>query len=129
LAAIVAEGTEKIEQFISPILQEKDPLQLIHRTIDLPATIIKNEKQFWALQYTLKTQNAKYAQVFNETEYLNPLLQAVLQAFNDLNYTQPQQETEYLFVVLHGLTSVLLSPTGEVQGPALIQFIKGKYGS
>ncbi len=127
LAAIVSSGTEKIRQVIQPILATDNPLEVIYKVIDLPFEMIKKEKEFWTLQYNLKTQSKKYAKVFQDSNYLLPLSAAVQNAFVKLKYNNPAQETLYLFTVLNGLTASLLSQSNEKENKQLIKFIKQKY--
>lgn len=129
LAAIVSNGTEKIRQFVQTILNKDNPLEVIYNVIDLPSEMIKKEKEFWTLQYNLKTQSKKYAKVFQDSNYLLPLSAAVQNALVTLKYNNPAQETLYLFTVLNGLTALLLSESDENQNQnqQFIQFIKQKY--
>jgi AcrR family transcriptional regulator len=127
LGAIMTKGTEKIKQFTKGILQLKNPVQLIHKVIDLPVEMIQQEKEFWMLQHNLKTQSKKYAKFFQDSNTLQPLTAAVQDAFIKLNYENPAQETMYLFTVLNGLTTVLLSEADEKQHRQLVKFIKHKF--
>jgi AcrR family transcriptional regulator len=127
LAAVMEVGLEKIKLFIQPVLEEKLPRQVIQQVIALPLHIIRKEREFWSLQHTLKVQNQKYAQVFKQSQYLEPLALAVSRAFTELQYEHPQRETEYLFLILNGLTDFLLASPDLEQGEVLLQFIKEKY--
>ena len=100
---------------------------MLSRTIDLPLTLISEEREFWTLQFILK-YNSKYAAALKaESDYYGTLIAALGQAFATLGYEQPQRETELLILLLEGFGSSLLMSGDSTDPSALVQFIKSKY--
>ena len=127
LNAIIADGQARIKRLADRIAQETDPKNVLARTIDLPLTLINEEREFWTLQFILK-HNSKYAAAPKaEGDYYSTLGGAVRRAFVTLGYAQPERETELLVLLLEGFGSSLLTQGDSTDPTALVQFIKSKY--
>ena len=127
LRALIADGQARVQVLMDRIAQETDPKRIIARTIDLPLTLISEEREFWTLQFILK-YNSKYAAALKaESDYYGTLVGAVTQAFATLGYAQPEHETELLILLLEGFGSNLLVQSDSVNPSATVQFIKSKY--
>ena len=127
LRALIADGQARVQVFMDRIAQETDPKKVLSRTIDLPLTLISEEREFWTLQFILK-YNSKYAAALKaESDYYGTLIAALGQAFATLGYEQPQRETELLILLLEGFGSSLLMSGDSTDPSALVQFIKSKY--
>lgn len=123
LKAIIEEGYQRLKSTFANIVLESDPKKLLSKTIEMPFTVIKEEHEFWKLQFTLKWQNpALYQRVS-----LEPVTAAIANAFKKLNYNQPELEAEVLMIMIDGLASALLKGnlTDEKE---VMNFIKSKYG-
>ncbi len=127
LRALIADGQARVQVLMDRIAQETDPKKVLSRTIDLPLTLINEEREFWTLQFILK-YNSKYAAALKaESDYYGTLIAALGQAFTTLGYEQPQRETELLILLLEGFGSNLLVSGDSTDPTALVQFIKSKY--
>lgn len=127
LKALIADGQARVQRLMDRIAQETDSKRILARTIDLPLTLISEEREFWTLQFILK-YNSKYAAALKaESNYYGTLVGAVGQAFATLGYAQPERETELLILLLEGFGSSLLMQADTTDSLAMVEFIKSKY--
>ncbi len=70
------------------MLTETDPLKLIHKVIDLPGKLVKDEPQFWKLQVRLMEIENFQLQYEN---FLHPVNTILIKAFTDLDYLHPEK--------------------------------------
>ncbi|GAB3641678.1 TetR/AcrR family transcriptional regulator [Spirosoma arcticum] len=127
LRALIADGQARVQVLMDRIAQETDSKKILARTIDLPLTLISEEREFWTLQFILKYNNKYAAALKAESDYYGTLIGAVEQAFATLNYSEPKRETELLILLLEGFGSSLLMQGDSTDPSALIHFIKSKY--
>lgn len=127
LKALIADGQARVQTRMNLIAQERDPKEIIAQTINLPLILIEQEREFWILQFILKYRNQRAAVLKVESDYYHTLLVAVRQAFVELGYEHPDQETEMLVLLLEGLSSSLLIQAETTNAAAMVAFIKSKY--
>lgn len=81
LRVLITDGQARIQRLVDRIVHEPDPKKILAQTIDLPLTLISEEREFWTLQFVLK-YNSKYAAALRaESNYYGTLVGAVGQAF------------------------------------------------
>ena len=84
LRVLITDGQARIQRLVDRIVHEPDPKKILAQTIDLPLTLISEEREFWTLQFILK-YNSKYAAALKaESNYYGTLVGAVGQAFTTL---------------------------------------------
>ena len=127
LRVLIADGQARVQVLMDQIARETDPKKVLARTIDLPLTLISEEREFWTLQFILKHNSKHAAALEAENDYYGTLGGAVGRAFATLGYAQPERETELLVLLLEGFGSSLLMPGDSTNPTALVQFIKSKY--
>lgn len=127
LMALMAEGQDRIQKKVDLVIKELNPKKRLALTIDLTFQLIKEEREFWTLQFTLKYTNKQFAALKKQSQYLQTLFVAVQEAFVELNYPKPQMEAEYLMICLEGLSSMILTQGDTMDVLETIDFIKSKY--
>ena len=127
LKALITDGQLRVQVHMDRIAQERDPKKVIAQTIDLPVTLVSEEREFWTLQFIMKYKSRHAATLKAESNYFDTVIAAVNQAFTALGYEHPAQETELLVLLLEGLGSSLLMQPDTLNAAATVQFIKSKY--
>lgn len=121
LNAILEIGIEKTNQYYQENLQNKNPKKIIEAALELPFKIPESDHAFWHLLYALKWQRKTYY-----PELAKPLLNALKQAFEALNYENPEIEAEFILVYIDGMaTSILLKEDKNNQ--EILNLLKNKY--
>jgi len=120
---IVKSGYARIIGQNRGMLTETDPLKLIHKVIDLPGKLVKDEPEFWKLQVRLMEIESFQLQYEN---FLHPVNTILIKAFTDLGYAHPEKETELILLIVEGLwkNQVIKNDT---KIKKLTDFIKWKY--
>jgi AcrR family transcriptional regulator len=123
LDAILAQGEEKAKILFADIVGEMDPKEVIRKTLALGINM--NQKQedadFWKLQYKIKWEMEKYGE-----HKMEPLQQALTDAFSQLGYEEARLEAKVLLVTLDGLaTRFYLQQNFEIE--PVLNFLKMKY--
>ncbi|MBU8891891.1 MAG: TetR/AcrR family transcriptional regulator [Bacteroidales bacterium] len=127
LDAIVAIGTQSIEDYTTELLNENDPKKIISQAIDFPVIIMKENKDYWQLVSSLKFQSPEIAAKYHNTEIFKQLEEILEKAFTKLNYENPEMEMKYLFLTIAGLSSMHKQNKDEEANLNLVNFIKSKY--
>jgi AcrR family transcriptional regulator len=127
LAAILAEGQTRIKTLADRIERETDPKRVLALTIDLPMTLLAEEREFWSLQTALKFRSQQAALLKNQINYFGNLPTIIAQAFSALGYENPARETELLMLLLEGFGTALMLSGETMNGEETVQFIKSKY--
>ncbi len=112
LNAIMQEAETRLAVLFETIIQETDPREVIRKTINMPFNVPESEYDFWRLQYKLKW----------EKEYFNPdktkpLVDKLIEAFQQLGYEQPEVEAKLLEQTLDSLGIGALQKGKESQIP------------
>ncbi|MDZ7845661.1 MAG: helix-turn-helix domain-containing protein [Owenweeksia sp.] len=110
LESILTVGRDKIWQLYRPILEARDPREILRKVISLPFDIPADQLAFWRLTYALKWRSETYD--YSLTEPLNTKLK---EAFYELGYFDPVAETEVVLLMMDGLIHSLLlrAPTNQ----------------
>ena len=102
LQAIMKMGEEKAAVLFADILMETDPQQVIRKTIDLAENINNkpDDANFWKLQYKIKWELEDYG-----AHKMEPMQRALTQAFDQLNYEDPEGEALMLLIFMDGMAT------------------------
>ncbi len=122
LKAIMEEGEKRAKKYFADIVLENDPEKVIRKTIELPFNVIREEREYWKLLHRLKWQTGHY-----DSGKIEPLAMALANAFQKLDYAQPEAEAEYLLHHLDGLVTALLLRKDEIDEASVLSFILAKY--
>jgi hypothetical protein len=106
-------------------LAEDDPLAFVHKMIDLPYELVREEPEFWKLQARLSEVDFARKQ---HARFLQPLPALLQQALQRLGYAQPEQEAQLLMLLVEALWKTQVASTEETS-PTLPAFIKTKYAA
>ncbi len=100
LVAHIAEGLGRVEKLVDIISGESNPRKVIALTIDLPVTLIKQECEFWALQFAIKYKSQQAALLKQRSKPLLELFNAVQNAVLQLSYQHLVKEAKVLMLLL-----------------------------
>ncbi len=103
LNAILLEGTERAKMLFADIVLETDPKKVIRKSIELPFNVAETEYNFWRLQFKLKWELKKYS-----GEKMEPLVMALANAFEKLDYESPKLEAEFIVYYIDGVGGAIL---------------------
>ncbi|WP_026899214.1 TetR/AcrR family transcriptional regulator [Daejeonella oryzae] len=121
LAAVLNAGNEKATEIFAEVLLTDDPKSLIKKALELPYTFKESEYGYWRLVYSLKWQVNLYNSNKAETLKL-----ALKNAFRNLNYADPEAESELIMIFLDGaVTSLLLHKPENTK--AILKVLLSKY--
>lgn len=123
LRQILKEGYKQIILNHKGMLTEADPLELIHKVLDLPCNLINDNPEFWKMQASLiNMEICKNA----HQRFMKPVHQRLVDAFSKLNYAEPEMEMQFLILIIESLwVKHAKDPT--FQSKEMIDFIKLKY--
>jgi len=125
LEALINEGQDKVKRVFSDVIFEQDPREVIRKTIGIPYRFLEENREFWVLEYSLKFQRLLLNEKIDKS-FMEPMLKALEDAFDELDYMEPRKEAELLYVLLEGILTRVLT-----QGPkdmdTLKDFIESKY--
>ena len=127
LQALIADGQARVQRFMDEIVRKTDPKQIIAQSIDLPARLIQEEREFWTLQFAMKYKSSQAAALKTQADYYGTLMVALTNAFTELGYAQPERETILLVLLLEGVGSAILTAPDTLDLIGITQFIKSKY--
>ncbi|MEM9820084.1 MAG: helix-turn-helix domain-containing protein [Bacteroidota bacterium] len=106
LEAVLAEGEKRLQLLYADILIEPNPKTLLRKTLEMPFDRSQSSYDFWRLQFKLKWELE-----YSSKEKLQPIEDALQQAFRKLNYPEPEMEAEYMVHFLEGLSTALIRNT------------------
>lgn len=121
LQAILEFGAEKLKELVVDIVMETDPKEVIRKAIKLPSNVDKEDFNFWKLQYKLKWELE-----VNSDKKMEPLKMALTNAFNKLNYEEPELEAGLILLYTDGIASSMLKGSS-LDVNQLIQLLIKKY--
>ena len=121
LQAILDEGERRFKVLFIDIVMENDPQAVIRKTIELTKQIDKKDYDFWKLQFKLKWELE-----ISGDEKMEPLKMALSNAFQKLNYEDPEMEAGLVLLFMDGLGSAVLKGSS-IDADAMIQFLLKKY--
>ena len=121
---IIKDGYKRIVEHNRGMITSSDPLQLIHRIIDLPHRLVTEEPRFWKLQTRMMDIN-EMARAQHE-RFMQPVNALIVKAFKELGYTDPEQETTLLLLITEALWKTD-SFNDHRFSSTMLAFIKAKY--
>lgn len=121
LEAIMVNTEERLNEFFTPILFEKEPKEVIRKVVNLPFGVGEEEFGYWKLQYKLK-----WNKEYNNPDKLKPFLDKLSWAFSELGYEDPEEEAILLQQILEMISINVLRDENK---PALsyYAFLSKKY--
>jgi len=121
LQAILDEGERRMKALFVDIVMETKPKEVIRKTIEMTGKIDKSDYDFWKLQFKLKWE----LEVSGDKK-MEPLKMALTNAFNKLNYEEPELEASLILLFIDGLGSAVLKGSS-IDVDKMIQFLLSKY--
>jgi AcrR family transcriptional regulator len=121
LQAILDEGERRMKALFVDIVMETKPKEVIRKTIEMTGKIDKSDYDFWKLQFKLKWE----LEVSGDKK-MEPLKMALTNAFNKLNYDEPEMEASLILLFIDGLGSAVLKGSS-INADKMIQFLLSKY--
>lgn len=121
LDAIYMQAEDRVKQLFGPILFCTDPLEVITRILDLPASLEEDQYDFWKLQFKLKWEVE-----YNNPDKMKPVLHKLSWAFSELGYEFPEREAKLLNTLLEALFLGILRE-GLLSQVDNIDYLKIKY--
>ncbi|MEM6721157.1 MAG: helix-turn-helix domain-containing protein [Bacteroidota bacterium] len=103
LDAIVKSAESRIATVIMPIIAETDPKTVLQKAIELPFSVKESEFDFWRLQFKLKWEVA-----YNNPQKMQPLIDKLAWAFQELAYENPKLEAVLLNQIIESISSEIL---------------------
>lgn len=105
LNSILKDGQKKLEKMIQPIESLTHPKVILKHIISLPFNLAKDQKDFWKVFYSLRWQMD-----LEQNDFANKLYLKVKSAFEALNFTDSQSESETFMMIWDGaMVYVLLN--------------------
>lgn len=121
LQAVIDSGETSFRNLFARVVQETEPKAAIRQAILLPASVPTSEYGFWKLQFKLKWELD-----LGGGDKLEPMREALTQAFAKLQYKQPAEEAQILIATLDGIGSAMLK--GEMEDiHTVTQVLLAKY--
>ncbi|MEH0153205.1 TetR/AcrR family transcriptional regulator [Limibacter armeniacum] len=126
LDAIVAQGNEHMNAFITPILGMTDPKSIIEGMFDFLLLMVREHADFWKLQMTLKYQSPLIAAKYHAAGKFDDLRTLLEKAYKELGYQNPKAETNLILMMLGSVFTYLLE-ADHIEQESFINFLKSKY--
>ena len=123
LEAILAEGEKKIKLVFADVVMESEPKELIRKVLNMSDLMLVSQEDyvFWKLQYKIKWE----IEVYGEHK-MEAIQMALSNAFRKLGYDNPDQEAEFLLVILDGIATRLFLQDG-FDPEGIIDLLHKKY--
>lgn len=121
LQAILTEGENKLKDLLVDIVMESEPKEVVRKTILMPTRVEPSDYNFWKLQYKLKWE----LEVSNDKK-MEPLIMALTNAFQKLEYSDPVMEAELLTIIVDGIGASVLKGS-KLEIGQMTSFLKKKY--
>jgi len=103
LKAVIEDGKAKFKLMFANIVMEDDPKKVIKKTLLLPFEVKESDYEFWKLQFKLKWEFEEY-----DNSKIEPLENALINAFKKLGEERPELETEIILHLMDGIGSAIL---------------------
>jgi len=120
---IIKSGYKRVIEQNRGRLLNSSPQELIYKIIDLPYELVREEPFFWKLQSRLIDVETARKQ---HEQFLQPMPGLLVKAFRQLGYEQPEEETQFLLLLVDALWKGLANVRPEYT-PEMREFIKTKY--
>lgn len=119
LKAILALGKTETDHLFAAVLQREEPREVLRGILEIPFQLEEEQYPFWKLLYSLKWQTGNY-----DSGMSDPIREALIKVFTEMNYANPKAETEIVLMLIDGIATALLlhkpENTYEIAG-ALLQ--------
>ncbi|HKK77348.1 MAG TPA: helix-turn-helix domain-containing protein [Saprospiraceae bacterium] len=116
------EMEKKVSLIYAPILATGDAKKAIRLSIEFPFTqLVEKDQDYWRLMFRLKWQEG-----YDTSDKMRPWRERLARAFRELNYAQPELETQLLERTIEGIATTIMQTTVESQWP-LRDFLLQKY--
>jgi AcrR family transcriptional regulator len=125
LSAVINLANEDIKAFVTRIEQQDDPKKVIEAVFDFPLLVNAN-REFWKLQFSLIYQCPHKKQYHEKHELMETVKDKLRQAFTDLDYKNPEMETQLLMNIIKSLSQANTNSENGCK-QQYINFIKQKY--
>ena len=121
LDAILVQAFEKAAVLYAHIIAEQNPKQVLWKAITLPFEVKQSEYHFWKLQFKLKWELE-----ISGREKMQPFLDKLQWAFEQLDHDESKKEAELLNHLLEGIAGGIIKEGLDSQAP-LKSFLLKKY--
>lgn len=122
---IVNLANDDIRGFIKRLENQDDPKKVIETAFDFPP-LVSVSRDFWKLQFSLKYQCPAKQQYHEKKELIDTFETMLEKAFTELDYENPQMETQLLMNILRDLCREQCSSENGCD-QEYINFVKQKY--
>jgi len=102
LSAVVSLANEDIKAFIKRMEGQDDPKKVIETAFDFPP-LVRSNQNYWKLQFSLKYQCPAKRQYHEKHELIDTFETMLTKAFKELNYENPNMETQLLMNIIENL--------------------------
>jgi AcrR family transcriptional regulator len=126
LCAVINLANKDIKAFVTRLEQQDNPEKVIETVFDFPPLVNTNQ-DFWKLQFSLKYQCPHKKQYHEKYELMETVKGKLQQAFTDLDYENPEMETQLLMDIIGDLCQASTNSENGCK-QRYINFIKQKYG-
>ena len=121
LNAIMEMANEHMQRNMGAVMMISDPKELLRKLFDMLFYVKESEQELWKLMYALKWQMDNY-----DSSKYDSLKLVLNNAFKQLNYKDPEAETELALMIMDGaMTSFLLHPP--TNKADILNTLKSKY--
>jgi len=127
LEAIIQKGQDLINNPIRKILSEKDPETIITKTLELPLVYYSDKSKYWKLLVDFKSKDKNVSELIHQEAKFEQLKSHVQFAFEKLNFIDPQNEMNTVYVLIYGISMLIYDETQHDLCVQTIQFLKEKY--
>lgn len=121
LDALYQQCGARVEVISNSVLAESNPTETIRKAINWVFIIEEKDYDYWRLQYKLKWEDAYY-----NPQKMQPIIDKVTWAFEQLGYEQPGLEAQLLEKTLDSVMISILRDGKEANLP-LREFLFKKY--
>lgn len=125
LEHVITTGYKRVIEQLRGRLEGVEALTLIHRVIDMPLQLVAEEPEFWKVQSRLFDSELSRQQ---HARFLQPLPGLLQQAFRQLGYDQPEEESRLLLLLVDALWKHQANDTDDSLMP-LMTLLKSKYAA
>lgn len=123
LAHIIKSGYRKVVLHHKGMMSYRGAKDFLKNTIQLPSKLVADEPLFWKLQERLSHHSFSRSQ---HEQFIKPVQPILLRAFQELNYQEPELETQFLMLVIDMLWKK--EACGDVKNAAdLARLVEQKY--
>lgn len=127
LEDIIKKGYVEAVKFTNGFLSSESPEGFLVKFIELPLHLVKNQFDFWRMQYKILPLNPIAQQYHNN--FMFPSRNQLIESFKTLNYLNPETEAEIILLLTDNLwKSIVSEELSEKTCMEIIELLKRKYG-